>query len=320
MTMLEIHATALASVNTSYHEFLLKYKTNSKVVYGLVEGKEDPSFYKGLIEHNLPAGWEIELIKSGCKDKVLKAFGVFDWTRFSPKRICFFVDRDLSAFMPEPAFAAENIYVTDNYSIENDAINVGTLKRILEEILNINKLSVDDNEQIKNRFFAGLQVFREAMTPVMAQIIIWRRNGNRALLSEIKPKNFFLFSNGIISLKPEFEIAESRVQEASSCVGVNASPMDEIAKTEQEFRQNQGIEKFIRGKYLIWFLVEFSLEIHRSIATICNKYTKPPKLKISMGSSNAMLFIAPRVRCPVSLQNFLVRNYCEYIGEIEPRN
>ena len=84
--MLKIHADALNSVGTAYHEFLLRYKANAKVVYGIVEGKEDPMFYRGFIESNLPEGWNVELIRAGCKNNVLKAFESFDWTRFSPKR------------------------------------------------------------------------------------------------------------------------------------------------------------------------------------------------------------------------------------------
>ena len=121
MTMLQVHADALNSISAAYHEFLLRYKVSANIVYGILEGKEDPMFYRGLIERQLPEGWEVELVPAGCKDNVLRAVDAFDWTRFSPKRICFFVDRDLSDFISEVAVSRENVYVTDNYSIENDA-------------------------------------------------------------------------------------------------------------------------------------------------------------------------------------------------------
>ena len=69
MTMLKVHADALNDVNVAYHEFLLNYKASTNIVYGIVEGKEDPMFYIGLIEQQLPEGWEVELVTAGCKKK-----------------------------------------------------------------------------------------------------------------------------------------------------------------------------------------------------------------------------------------------------------
>ena len=31
------------------HEFRIRYKRKGKAIYGFVEGKEDPSFYRGII-------------------------------------------------------------------------------------------------------------------------------------------------------------------------------------------------------------------------------------------------------------------------------
>lgn len=49
MTMLKIHEDALGSANNYYHEFLLYYKSDANIVYGIVEGKDDSMFYMGLI-------------------------------------------------------------------------------------------------------------------------------------------------------------------------------------------------------------------------------------------------------------------------------
>jgi len=70
--MLDIHAAALASGNIPYHEFLLCYKSTEQIVYGIVEGRQDPCFYRGIIENMLPDGWDVRLIKAGSKAKVLR--------------------------------------------------------------------------------------------------------------------------------------------------------------------------------------------------------------------------------------------------------
>ena len=189
--------------NCCLSEFL-RYKPNANVVYGIIEGKEDPMFYRGLIEHKLPEGWEVELIPAGRKDNVLKVLAIFNWERFSRKRICFFVDRDLSDFLQESSMAPVNLYITDNYSIENNVANYDVLKRLLEEILNINNLNSQEEDAIKQRFLSALVFFQEAMLLIMVQVILWKRNGMRPCLDSILPKDFFIFSDGKISLKDKF--------------------------------------------------------------------------------------------------------------------
>lgn len=313
--MLQIHSDALISISAAYHEFLLRYKASANIVYGIVEGKEDPMFYRGLIERQLPEGWEVELIPAGCKDNVLRAKDAFDWTRFSPRRICFLVDRDLSDFISEGAAYGENVYITDNYSIENDAVNLGVLKRLLTEVLSISDLKPTEWEVIEQRFSSALAAFQDSMVPIMAQIVLWRRSGKRPCLNDIRPKDFFVFVDGSIRLRNEFESALSRLQHVAMCVDLQPSQHTEVSDAESEFRQRQGAERFIRGKYLMWFLVEFALEIHRSISVLIRRFKDSPKVRISIGPANAMVVLAPRVRCPGSLQEFLERTYVQYIRD-----
>jgi len=117
--MLHLHETALASGNIPYHEFLLYYKATQRVVYGIVEGREDPSYYRGQIEGMLSDDWKVKLICAGSKTKVLKVFVDIDWSRFPKKRVCFFVDRDLSEFLSPQQHSGQNLFVTDNYSIDS---------------------------------------------------------------------------------------------------------------------------------------------------------------------------------------------------------
>ena len=130
MDMLEIHAAVLVSSITSYHEFLLYFKKDEKIVYGFVEGKDDPSFYCGLIDSHMPTELEVKLVPSGNKDKVLKVFEEMDCPRYPKKRVCFSVDQDLSDFIEGNRHPGENLYVMDNYSIETEAMNIRTMERI----------------------------------------------------------------------------------------------------------------------------------------------------------------------------------------------
>lgn len=308
MSMLEIHAEARESWIVVYDEFLHQYVENGPIVYGFVEGKDDPSFYRRIINDQLPRGWNVRLIKAGSKDKVFKIFDKMDWSEKPKKRICFFVDRDLSAFLEVETRSSDNIYITDNYSIENDAVNFETFEAVLEDIFGLNFSSVEI-DSIRLLFESNLMAFGEAMAPVMAQIVLWRKAGANVSLGNIDPEKFFEFERGQIRLKESYILQDNRVRYAATRVEAPMSKDTEIAEAEAEFRRQQGREKYIRGKYLFWFFIRCAKEIHKAIPCICQKYQRPPKVHIELGPSNGMMVIGPRVRCPTSLRSFLKHNY-----------
>jgi hypothetical protein len=314
--MLEIHKAALECSNVAYHEFLLFYKAAEKIVYGFVEGKDDPSFYRGLIESQLPNGWSVKLIKSGNKTEVLTIFSQMNWSRFPKKRVCFFIDRDLSEFLGGETHSGENLYITDGYSIENEAINFGTMERVLEEILGVTGLNPSEDSALQSLFESNLTAFREAMAPVMAQILLWRRAGKKVSLNNINLREIFFFENAKIKLKPEFNSSESRIHYAALRVGAVQANDTEIARAEVEFRGKHGLEKYIRGKYLLWFFIQCGKEIHKSIPLFCPRHKDVPKARIPLGSRNAIVLVGHLIRCPESLKEFVKHNYHEYINEV----
>jgi hypothetical protein len=315
VSMLDVHAEALETGSGPYHELLLMYKALKKVVYGFIEGKEDPSYYRGFIENGLPDGWMVRLIRSGNKRAVLEVLSSISWTRFDEKRICFFVDRDLSEYLSEKIIRADNLYITDNYSVENDVVTGHVFARVIEEIFCITDLREDEREEISEKFETNLHLFCETMAPVMAQILIWRRRGDNAALANIKPQALFLFRDG----RAEIEVAEryaapnARVVYAAGCVGLSASDEEAVRIAEREFRDRSGPSRFVRGKYLLWLFVESAAAVHRAISYYCPRYPKPPKVGVSLGAGNAMAIIGPRAKAPHSLKQFIEKNYLAYI-------
>ena len=311
--MIDIHKAALASGNIPYHEFLLCYKAADQIVYGIVEGRQDPCFYRGIIENVLPVGWEVRLIKAGSKSKVQRVFVDIDWTRFAKKRICFFVDRDLSEFLGGEKHVGDNLYLTDNYSIESEIVNPRTFERTLEEVYGVTDMTPAESEAIRKLFDDNRSLFCEEMCSVMAQIILWRRAGADVCLDNIEPKEFFTFNAGRIGLKPAYSAVHSRIQHAAKAVKTPQSNAAHIALAETEFRAKQGPSKFTRGKYLLWFFAQVLAEIHKIAPIFCGKHKAPPKAVSNIGVSNAMAIVAPRARCPDSLKQFIEQNYLEYI-------
>ena len=225
MSMLEIHKQASGRSTVSYHLFLTRYKECERVVYGIVEGKQDPGFYRSVIESLIGIDWRLDLLPAGNRDQVLELFSLFDWGRFNKKRICFFVDRDLSKFVPglkRPKVS--NIYVTRGYSIENDCASAQTVLRILNEVLNVTMLSSEEESRIEKIIERNIESFSEAMTIVMAQIIAWKQNGEETLLNNFDPSVLFEFEDGLLKVHPRFIRDDERV----SCIATALGPGDHL--------------------------------------------------------------------------------------------
>jgi hypothetical protein len=313
MTMIDLHSEATRSPNIPYHEFLLRYKVSGSTVYGFVEGIDDPSFYRGLIEQHLPPNWSLQLIKAGNKTKTLELFSLVDWNRFPAERICFFVDRDLSDFLNCTQQEAKNIYITDGYSIENELHSYATFRRTLEEVLGLPAATPSDEEAIERYYCACTSTFEDGMAAIMAQIIVWRRAAAVANLNKIDLNELFEFSSKSMRLRPHCATPIARSQLAASQVGLPASTQDDLEHVITEFAEANRRRKLIRGKYVVWLLVNCLNSVHASAMEVCKELDKPPKARVALGEKNAVVIIGPRVRCPLSLKTFVARTFLRFI-------
>lgn len=313
MSMMEVHIAALNSRIASYHEFLARFSKTKKVIYGFVEGKEDPCFYRGFIEHFIPEDWEVELWAAGSRNLVLRIHQDIDWRRFPKKRICFFIDRDLSEMIPERLPSDNNIYVTDKYSIENSIVSRRTCYRILTEVFGFSNISHESIDKICDKFEIQFEKFLIAMIPIMAQILYWRRSAVNANLNNINIGKIFSIENGEILLDNSDKAKSFRMNYIHKSVGVVCDPQLNLSSFEAEFSKVNAYRNFVRGKYVLWFLIEFCKSIHKSATLFFSECKKPPKINMTISTSNAIVIIGNRVRVPRSLRNFLENTFCEYI-------
>ena len=315
MTMIEIHAAAIGSMSASFHEFLSRYSKSSKVVYGFVEGKEDPCFYRSFIELLLPDDWKIELWPAGNKDRVYEIHQNIDWRRFKKSRVCFFVDRDISDLIPESLPIDTNIYVTTGYSIENDVVSKATCQRILTEVCGFAHAEHAELDTVCEMFEHELDVFHQAMMPIMAWILSWRRCGERPNLNDIQMRDIFSISNGhlVTNTTPKGK-ASVPIYLHEQC-NVVYNPLADITPIQAEFARRGLYKRFTRGKYVFWFLIEFCNTVHRDAVAIFTGLTKPPKMHVNLSCTNGMVVTGTRARIPKSLRDFIQNNFCAYSNQ-----
>jgi len=310
-TMLEIHSQAIQDADIAYHEFLLIYRKQERYLYGFVEGKDDPCFYRHLIEKDLPKQWSIKLIPSGSRDKVLRTYQSFDWNNYSSTRICFFVDRDMHDFLSTPFEARSNIYVTDGYSIENSILeDERLLNSVLSDIYQIDLLNPDDDNKIKQIVQGNKDIFFEAILPLMGQIIMWRRSSSKANLNNLNLDSFFSFEEETCQVQDHKMLLE----ESAKQIGCDCSNYDDIMAAVNEIRLHTRSQMMVRGKYALWFFWKQCEAIWESIPKLLPNLSSKPKKRIECGPKNAMVILGPRAHAPESLREFIEQNFLLFIN------
>lgn len=312
--MIEIHSAALDSRVASYHEFLARYSKSAKVVYGFVEGKDDPAFYRGFIDSMLPEDWQVELWGAGNKKRVYEIHTLLNWRRFSKKRVCFFVDRDLSEILPEKLPKESNIYVTSGYSIENDVVKKDVCKRMLVELFGLSAVDHAELERVEALFDSELDKFCKFLIPVMAWIVAWKRNGKRPSLNDILMRDLFSFSTTSIQqvAKPKGHPDWAAYIHSQCNIAFDATV--DLAPIAMLLTSKSNYRLFARGKYVFWFLIEFCHAVHKNAPTLFLSVQKIPKLNLTISHTNAMAVIGPRARLPGSLKKFLNETFLAFIG------
>lgn len=313
--MIDVHAAALSGDVAVCHEFLSRYSRKSHVVYGFVEGKTDRSFYQGFIEDLLPSEWQCELWVAGNKDHVYRIHENIDWTRFSKTRVCFFVDRDLSDLVPEKLTTDKNIFVTDGYSIENDVAKRGTCRRVLEEVFGFSNATHGEVDQLCDMFEEELEKVLVAMVPIMAWILLWRRTKQRANLNAIAMDDLFEVKvgqvNGVATPRGKASVPEYIHEKC----GVPFDPGVNIAACEAEVGKAGVYRRFTRGKFLLWFMIAFCRSVHAAAKALCPSLSGPPRMNVTVSSTNAMTLVGNRARIPSSLRTFITNTFCVYVAE-----
>jgi hypothetical protein len=155
--------------------------------------------------------------------------------------------------------------------------------------------------------------FQELMTPVMTQILGWRMHKVRANLDNLTLLPLVKFVDGHVSPNHGMDVACARIDHLAQCVGAQRYEKRDLDELEVTFREKDGLERFVRGKYLIWFLANYLVHLHANISQFVSAYAKPPKVKLPVGAANVMVLAAPRARIPQSLKIFLENTFLYYV-------
>lgn len=294
-----------------YSEFK---KDSSKVFYGFVEGKDDPSYYRTAIKQKIDRDCSIILYPSDGKEVVKYVYEEIRNRNYPIEKIVYFMDRDLSCIINDTNIINDPyVYITDNYSIENDFLNEDTLVSVLQDILGFCATPTEELSTIKKLYNQQLNDFDNKMLPIMANIIVWKKNNIKpANYNQLKIKQLFNVTNGILTqIGTEDDIIRKLYKDSQ--VDYSMYDKSKMETVISEVKKKSLVHQIVRGKYFATFFILFCNSIHNDFSTMgINKTNKGRTLN----DNDIMETIAPRARVPQSLEIFIKNTIVQYFNNV----
>ncbi|WP_291564834.1 MULTISPECIES: DUF4435 domain-containing protein [unclassified Clostridium] len=319
MNMLEKHQVAIKGINIPYHRFLLAYKSHEDQAFIFCEGNEDLSYYSGHVKSKLPSTCSLYRFFVDGRNKVLRLHDDFDWNRFCNKQILFFIDRDVTYWCEEKQTVADNIYITDGYSFENEAVNDSVFIECLEDLFGFANATEIEINKIRKFFIDRLSIFNENMRFIMACVVVSLKKTNKHLAKEIKPKRFIDLSKDNIVIDEYSDISTKNY--IMSKLELTDDDMPQISYFIDRF-VTESEHYYVRGKWALYFMIEccqYVFKHGREFApSLYDNNGKEPKRLCDLNYNSAMSILAPRLPETASLRSFLLRT-CKVYGECKDR-
>jgi uncharacterized protein DUF4435 len=300
---------ARSSPRTVLFRLLLDYKPNGGTLHAFFEGQDEESFYVNFLHQYLPSDYKLFMYRCEGKGNVIKVFNGTDRTKFDHRRLLFFMDRDYSDILSDSWPNSDNLYTTDHYSIENYLVTEEMFRRYLRDILHLDGF-VDDENALAAHFQEELTRFHSMILIVSAWIIHVQQLGLRPNLSDIKLANVFAISAELrvnrISPRPRSILA---LLDSATGLSTPSGSWRSIRATTRRLRSEYSPKQYVRGKFELWFMVEFLIRIPRLINRPDIRGSRRVVVHTQLNLSNAIEILGPRVRMPKSLEIFLDHNF-----------
>ncbi|RHR30207.1 hypothetical protein DWX43_08510 [Clostridium sp. AF19-22AC] len=319
MSIIEEHLLYTQKTNVYYHKFLNKYKKYQMQLFLFCEGNEDLSYYNSALckTIQLPEVCNIHKIFVGGKANVLKLHRNMDWQTFCKKQLLFFVDQDLSYWIGEE-YKDVNIYTTDKYSFENDAVSEDKFIEYLEEIYGFTNAEEAEIERIRDIYKQKFLVFREKSKYLMASLYVSNTKNKEHLAKYIDMKKLIRVRRTEIYVDSiENQSIYDYINEK---LKLDVSDEELIGKSISMFEKNDS-HYFVRGKWELIFMIKMLDYIYEEGAVLApslyKDHGKKPKKLCEINPNNAMVILGPRIQPPVSLQTFFIHVCEDYLKQSE---
>ncbi len=316
MDILEKHKNAKKKPIVFYHRFLNAYKKYNKDIFIFCEGEVDLGYYGEIIDHKYPS---INIVKcvAECKNNVISIYQQIDWDNYEKNRVLFFVDRDLSYWSGETQYYDTNVYITEGYSFENDAVNEHMFIKCLQDLYgfaNCEKNEIDALRIIYNNYWND---FVGGSYELMAYLLYKYKSSKEHKASNVKIKNCISFEESVF-WRSEINGKGSRDYYEEKLEILNPVNDEEIDKIINTFIAKKDFYS-IRGKWCLDFMIQLMEYVisngEKYAPSLYRDEKKKPKRLVNLSERGAMAVLGPKIVPAKSLCDFLEKNIGERVNE-----
>ncbi|NER83791.1 MAG: DUF4435 domain-containing protein [Leptolyngbya sp. SIO1D8] len=287
-----------AKSGTAIHaKFLQQFNFGDNAIHIFYEGRDDPSFYSNYIERYKKKNQRLYYYRARNKKGVYHNYEKIDWNIYKRQRVLFLIDKDFRDILNEIYPSDINIFETKYYSIENYLVTKSMFARCLRELLALDNDKLIN--QITKEFMIQLSNFHKEITPVIALILYYRKNNLTANLNQINLSKIFEFQKKVKRQKNIKKYLEKAIDSKT------AAPWTEILKYMRILSQISNSKYFVRGKFEMWFFIKFLNSLPKILNHGKEKGESKIKINVNLAESTAIQILAPRLRIPGDLKQFL---------------
>lgn len=308
MNMLETHSNVRKKPNVCAHTIKAEYKRREAKVYIVCEGNEDLGYYGQVIRRKFPK-LQIREQSAGGKNNVLEVYNSFNWSVFEKNKILFFVDRDFSYWIGEPQYIDTNVYITDQYSFENDAVNIEMFMGVLEDFYGFANATEEDLRRIRETFSERWDAFFGNSTYAMAALLVSNTLNRDHLAKNVDINKMLKIENDKIWIE---SVKGQPVKEyLFDKLKLSGDSEEEIIRVQNKFVSDKA-HYSVRGKWALSFMVkllEYIMDNARNYApSLYIGESSAPKRLCQLTQAGTMVMLAPRIVPTKSLKLFLEDN------------
>ena len=316
MSILQVLEESLHSDAPCYMEFLYRYDPKKQQCFAFYEGDEDSSFYHHFLKEAIGDDCALEEIVAGCKNNIIKLHKEFNWGEYSARQILFFVDRDLSYWLNESDSYGDNVFITDEYSIENYIVNSQGFLSWLTHFEGFARAKKSELDGMLSEFESNIASFKREMIPIMAQAVVAKRHDSSISLSDFKiSKNSSIHFN-MCDGHLAFQIhMDDRISEKWK---LSSEDLGEI--TGQIARFEEDLANYsVRGKWILCFMAEIGEYMRLNSDVFAPSLKSAGKVSPTCAVPPSQCFCALAPYCveviPKRLEALLDNTYRMYISE-----
>lgn len=294
MSFLDDLTRAAQSPTSVWHQFVVAHDPQRNDWYIFVEGRLDITFYSCILRSVAPGANQLWAFRCDGRRGVIAVRDEVRRSHPACPRCLFFVDKDFSDVLGETLPATSDLFCTDVYSIENYFVSTEALEVTWTQLWSLTRSDCRWST-VEQRFLTARRAFYRAMIPLMAWIVLARKNGLRPNVNNVNPSELVAFEDCVPKRRSS---ALSSLERTTSCA-FRPSFAEWLGQARRLTRLSPPM--VVRGKFDLWF---FSVFLEMTFRALRSTVGTAPDGSIQRSEESIARALIGKLQWPRSLMRF----------------